>query len=157
MGKIMTNAERAVYEWLVKSYDPSDILWNYKGSPDFILSDGRTIEVKRSFFGAIYFTSKEWESLNDKTEIFIVDGEKILSIPFSEVKKFYYQKKPVLCGGKKYAIRVGAKTERLIISCSGETKKAFLRFASNYKSQEEALRELMVKAGVLSEEKIYLF
>jgi len=153
LGKIMTETERSVYMWLLKKYKPDEVKYNYRGSPDFELIDGRRIEVKRIMFGTIFFSKKQWESLDGDVEIIIMgDGsEPIAIIPFSKIKELKSNGKLLELKDKKCRIVVSAEEERLQIRCSRETYNAFRKYAADYKNYEEALRSLLAKAGVLRE------
>jgi hypothetical protein len=148
----MTATERIVKEWLVsKGYSESDIVFNRKGSPDFILPDGRRIEVKRPISGCLWFTHKQLSELSDGDEIVIVhesNPNQIFSVKFSEIKGG----RTITIGGKTLKIVV-AMDEKIVIKCSPETRMAFSRFIANnnYKSAEEALRALLKQAGFLRE------
>jgi hypothetical protein len=155
VGKVLTDSERKALDWLTKKY--GKIMFNYNKSPDFILPDGRGIEVKRPAFNTIYFTAKQWFELSGDTEIMLMgDGsEPIAIVPFSEVKKAYESGKQLKCGGKNYRISVPEKQSILVIRCSEETWRAFRRYAVDYEGYEAALRSLLVKAGLLSESAVF--
>jgi hypothetical protein len=152
LGKVMTSAERSVLEWLMKKYPGEEIKYNYNKSPDFVLTDGRKIEVKRPAFGTLYFSKEQWEGLSDDTEIAVVDEKRPepFLVKFSKIKSLHSLRKPLECNGKKYIIRVASRS-KLIIECSEETKRTFLRYAVDYRSHEDALRALLTRAGILHE------
>jgi len=156
LGKVMTSAVRSVLEWLMKKYPGEEIKYNYNKSPDFVLTNGRMIEVKRPSFGTLYFSKEQWEGLSDDTEIAVVDEKRLepFLVKFSKVKSLFASKKPLECNGKKYIIRVASRS-KLIIECSEETKRTFLKYAVDYRSHEDALRALLTKAGVLHEGRVF--
>lgn len=47
------------------------------------------------------------------------------------------------------------KTEKLIIRCRPEVKKAFKKYAVDYPNYEQALIALMVKAGLMPKTELY--
>lgn len=156
MVKTMGLTERMAMEWLLKQgYDKKDIVFNKKtSSPDFLLPD-RKIEVKRPVNGTVFFTHGQLEGLEDDVEVFIMDEKKrapVAIVPFGTIKKalpygFFEH------GNKRFRVSLLTQTEKLVIRCSTETKKAFRIFIANndYKSEEEALRALLRQAGFLKE------
>jgi len=146
--KVMTLTERLFKEWLLKNgYTDDDIKYNHKSSPDFILSDGRRIEVKRPMRGYIYFTRKQWLSLDDDVEIAIVHEdypEPIAIVPFREFKEAYRTNRKIECGGKVFGITVDMNTTRIIIRCRPETKKEWEQLKAMLgKDGEEVFLEIM--------------
>jgi hypothetical protein len=148
----MTQAERMAMEWLLKKYKREDIKYNYNKNPDFELSDGRKIEVKRPAFGTLFFSKKQWDELDDDVEVMIIESgpEPIALVPFSRIKALKMAEKPLDCGGNKYRILVSTE-KTIIIRCTEETWRAFRRYAADYQSYEDALRAFLVKAGFLRE------
>jgi hypothetical protein len=148
MGKTMTKSERAFYEWLVKKYG-SDVRYNYRESPDFVLPDGRMFEVKYLPPRAktLYFTRKQWEELPNNVEIAVMsdDSEPLCIIPFSELKK----KGKAVCGNKEIHVYVPLeRTDVLQIRCFPETIIAFKKYAAEFKSYEDALISLLECKGI---------
>jgi hypothetical protein len=153
----MTMTERMAMEWLMKKYKPEDIKYNYNKSPDFELSDGRRIEVKRPTFGTLFFPKKQWESLDDHVEVLIMEGDRpepIAIVPFSKIKRLKLAGKPLELMGRKYRIIVSTE-RKLDIRCSEETFYAFRRYAADYRSYEEALKSLLVKAGFMKDAVVF--
>ncbi|MEM1681055.1 MAG: hypothetical protein QXZ56_07605 [Sulfolobales archaeon] len=151
MVKNITVTKRMVLEWLIsRGYRREDIVFNRRSSPDFILPDGRRIEVKRVAGNAVYFTRKQWECLDDGVEIALVNEglkEPIAVVPFSEVRRVAES------GGRllgRFRVIIQPSSSRVIcIRCGEDLYKAFVKFSLDYDGYSEALRELMVRAGVL--------
>jgi len=60
----MNKTERKAFEWLLRQGVPkSSIHYQKRKSPDFVLSDGRMIEVKRIVGNTIFFGRKQFEEL----------------------------------------------------------------------------------------------
>jgi hypothetical protein len=152
MGKVLTDSERKALDWLTKKYG-GEVRFNYSKSPDFTLSDGHKIEVKRVQFNTIYFTAKQWSELSEDTEIMLMgdDPEPIAIVPFAEVKKAYESGKQLKCGGRSFMISVQEKQCTILIRCSVETLKAFKKYAVDYEDYEAALRSLLARAGAVRE------
>jgi hypothetical protein len=152
----MTVTERIVRDWLIRrGYKEHEIVFNRKGSPDFILPD-RRVEVKRPVSGYLWFTPKQLEELADDDEVFVVhEGrpDRVSSVKFSEIRG----KRTVTVGGETLRITVGPVNERIVIRCSPQTKAAFAAFITsyNYRSAEEALRALLEQAGVLKPARVF--
>lgn len=151
MAKNMTITKKIVLEWLVREgYRREDIEFNRYSSPDFILPDGRRIEVKRVAGNTIYFTRKQWENLDDDVEIALVhesSQEPIAVIPFSEVKKAVESGRRII---GRFRVLIQPSSRRVVcIRCDEELYKAFVKFSLDYDSYSEALKDLMIRAGVL--------
>lgn len=156
--KNLTGTKRTAKEWL-ESQGYEDVFFNRKGSPDFLLPDGRKIEVKRLVKNTIYFTKKQIEELDDKVEILIIDEKErkpIATVPFSIVSKalpygsFEWN-------GIKYRVFQMVDREKIIIKCSTETKRSFLSYmySRGYSNMEDALRNLLREAGFLREARAF--
>jgi hypothetical protein len=148
MTKTMTLSKKIVENWLLENgYSKEDIKFNKKGPPDFILSDGRKIQVKRLYSNLIYFTQKEVEELSDSTEVFIVD-EKVSNpivaiIPFSEVRKGL-KKGYVIWKDRRFIISKEKAEAEIRIRCSKTTKKYFEVMLSEVKDPEDLIKILWV-------------
>jgi hypothetical protein len=150
----MTITERIVKEYLLKNgYKEEDIFFNRYGSPDFILSDCRKIEVKRLYNNSIYFTKKQIE-LDDNVEVFLVneklDNPIVDIIPFYEIKKVLdsMEKFEMNTGfinwkGKKYRI-IKESGELIEIRCTKTTKKNFKIMLSEVKNSEDLIKILWI-------------
>lgn len=147
--KTMTLTERLFYEWLLgNGYGKEDIRYNRYGNPDFILSDGRRIEVKRPIENMLYFTAKQWRELRDSDEVAIVHESKkepIGFVKFAEIKKAHSEGKHVVVGGRKYFVFVDERSCTIIIRCTPETRRRFriLMAEKNFRNTGEALRYLL--------------
>jgi hypothetical protein len=148
MAKHLTITKRMALEFLLRSgYRREDIRFNRRGSPDFILSDGRRVEVKRPVEGRIYFTAKQWRELDDDVEIFILhEGmEEPVSIPFREFREAHSRG---IYRVRGYPFTVVEESERVVIRCSPETKRELdlLTIRLGAKSYGELLTRLVEKA-----------
>ncbi|MEM1868560.1 MAG: hypothetical protein QXY41_05995 [Thermoproteota archaeon] len=151
MVKNITLTKRIVIDWLVRSgYRREDIVFNRRSSPDFILPDGRKIEVKRLAGSTIYFTPKQWESLTDDVEVVVVKEdmrEPVAIVPFSMIRKVA-ESGIGRIGNLNIIARRPGKTRVIHIWCDEDLYRTFMSYSANYKDHAEALRELMVRAGV---------
>ncbi|MEM2447843.1 MAG: hypothetical protein QXT14_02695 [Candidatus Bathyarchaeia archaeon] len=155
--KNITLTKRMARDWLIRNgYRKEDIVFNKRSSPDFILSDGRKIEVKRLAGNTIYFTAKQWESLTDDVEVFIMREDSktpVAIVPFSEVRRAVESGGKVR-GGFNVTVSMSGKV-RLEIWLSPSLRRKFKEYASYYRDYEEALKSLLIKAGVLREAPIF--
>jgi len=151
--KNITLTERMVKNWLIrKGYRKEDIIFNRRSSPDFYLADGRKIEVKRLVGNTIYFTAKQWESLSDDVEVFIMHESSrnpIAIVPFSEIRKAVETGNKVRGKFNVTVLRNGKVS--LEIWVAPDLKQKFKEYASHYKNDEEALKSLLVKVGFMRE------
>jgi hypothetical protein len=154
LAKSLTLTERLAKEWLLsQGYREEQIRFNKQSSPDFLLSDGRKIEVKRPVKGVIYFSQKQWNALSNDVEVFIMhetSKEPLAIVPFSEVRKSFESGKVLSCKGGKFGINVEPEGEILRIRCSRDTLADFIKICGElcrYKggkvTYEDALRFLM--------------
>jgi hypothetical protein len=147
MVKVMTVTKRMALNWLLKSYRREDIRFNRRGSPDFMLSDGRKVEVKRPIGGWIYFTAKQWRQLSDDVEVFIVHEarEEPLIIPF---KEFREAAQKGIFKVRGYPFAIGEESERVVIRCTPELKRQLdlLMIRLGAKGYDELLIRLVEKA-----------
>ncbi len=152
--KVMTKTEMLFKEWLLRNgYPEEGIRYNRKGSPDFILHDGRKVEVKRPVMGYMYFTRKQWSSLSDDVEVAVMhedQPEPLAIVPFRKVREAY-EKGGILEHGKmRFRVVVEpADKAILMIKCTEQTRQAFRLFyvKGGYKNMEEALIDLLKKAN----------
>lgn len=160
MGKLLTLTKRIVLDYLVKcGYSRDSVVFNRNSSIDFELPDGRFIVVKRLAGNTIYFTPKQWDNLCQyedmvgDVEVFVVReglSEPVAIIPFSEIRRAVETSSGVArCRGFNVVARRPGKSRVLHIWCDEELYRVFKTFASSYRDYADALRELMVRAGVL--------
>jgi len=149
MTKNLVITKMLFRNWLIKQgYKPEEIRFNRRGSPDFILADGKRFEVKRPVSGFIYFTDKQWNSLNDDDEIVIMyeNLDSPLGITkFKSVREAHSKGKSVVIGGRRYGVVVGRRKSRVTVWCSEKTKKRFesLYLKSGFSSYEGFLSFLL--------------
>lgn len=69
----MNKTETKAYEWLQKLYKlkPSEIVYCIGKSPDFILNDGRTFEVKRLYSNSIVLYENQIKNFKPNTVILV--------------------------------------------------------------------------------------
>jgi len=116
--KVMTKTKLMFREWLLKQYAKEQIVFNKYGSPDFLLPEGRKIEVKRPMGNVIYFTDRQWRMMDDKTEVAIVHedySEPLAIIPFREIRKAYEQGMNINIGERSFRVNVSAQSTGMIV------------------------------------------
>lgn len=83
----MNKAESLIYGILRREgYNQKQIYHNPIKSPDFILSDGREIEVKKPQGKSLIFTGKQINELKDVCEIWVIDKDIIYTCSYKDLR-----------------------------------------------------------------------
>lgn len=146
MTKVMTKTERLALSWLLRQgYGEGDVKFNWRGSPDFLLADGRRVEVKRLYGDTIIFSEKQLGELADEDEVAVFregDEEPVAVFPFREVKEALRRGGWLRLGDRSLLVRV-VGGEMLRIRCGKQTAARFKRLAARFGNYEDCLLSLM--------------
>lgn len=86
----VNKSEKIAFDWLVKNENitPSKIIFRRNRTPDFLLPNGKGIEVKKLYKDCIIFNSTQLNHLQDENIILIIkEGEKEpIQVQWKEIK-----------------------------------------------------------------------
>lgn len=79
----MNASEGIAYQWLLteRGYSPEEVRFRTRDTPDFILADGSSYEVKRLYGRSVVFTDGQWERIMDAgADILVVEEERVIDV-----------------------------------------------------------------------------
>ena len=87
--KLMNDNEQKAFNWLIlQGIKKEEITFRRNKSPDFILKNGKNIEVKTIHHNHITFFKGQFDKLRDTDNVNIMifkNGRLIMNFPFSEI------------------------------------------------------------------------
>jgi len=101
----MTKTEQLTKEWLMRhGYKEDDIIFQSATSPDFILSDGKSIEVKKVNNHTLTIYQSQWEQLQAQADCSIAIFNDISIEPLAVIK--VCEIKPPMFKKNGYVIKI---------------------------------------------------
>ena len=101
----MTKTEQLTKEWLMRhGYTEDDIIFQSATSPDFILSDGKSIEVKKVKNHTLAIYQNQWEQLQAQADCSIAIFNDISVEPLAVIR--VCEIKPPVSKKNGYVIKI---------------------------------------------------